>query len=74
MVPVTPNNDKQTRLLNVSNLLENGTCLFPDNKPAWRADFERELITFPNSKHDDQCDALSQLLANPPPLGILDVV
>ena len=74
MVPVTPNNDKQTRLLNVSNLLENGTCLFPDNKPAWWADFERELITFPNSKHDDQCDALSQLLANPPPLGILDVV
>lgn len=74
MIPANPKHDKQTRLLNVSHLLENGRCLFPDNKPSWWADFERELVTFPNTKHDDQCDALSQLLANPPQLGILDVI
>ena len=31
-------------------------------QPVWWADFERELLQFPNGRHDDQCDALSQLL------------
>lgn len=60
--PIHPERDKQTRLKSVSHLLENGSCLFPDDKPLWWAAFERELLLFPNAKHDDQCDALSQLL------------
>ncbi len=60
--PVHPVQDKQTRLKSVSHLLENGSCLFPDNEPPWWDSFERELLVFPSSKHDDQCDALSQLL------------
>lgn len=60
---IKPVIDKATRLKNVSHLIENGTCLFPDNKPPWWADFERELLSFPYSKHDDQCDSLSQALA-----------
>lgn len=59
---IKPVQDKATRLKTVSHLLENGTCLFPDDKPAWWPDFERELLQFPNGRHDDQCDALSQLL------------
>lgn len=60
--PIHPERDKQTRLKSVSHLLENGSCLFPANKPVWWEAFERELLLFPNGKHDDQCDALSQLL------------
>lgn len=56
--------DKATRLKNVSHLIENGTCLFPDKKLPWWDDFERELFGFPNTKHDDQCDAFSQALAH----------
>lgn len=60
--PIKPVQDKATRLKTVSHLLENGSCLFPDDKPVWWGDFERELLQFPNGRHDDQCDALSQLL------------
>ena len=57
-----PEYDKEVRLVSESHKLENGTCLFPDDKPRWWIDFEKEILTFPNGKHDDQCDALSQLL------------
>ncbi|MBR3632762.1 MAG: phage terminase large subunit [Elusimicrobiaceae bacterium] len=60
--PIKPTQDKATRLKTVSYLLETGKCLFPDNNPTWWPDFERELLQFPNGRHDDQCDALSQLL------------
>lgn len=73
-IPITPIHDKATRLINISNRIENGECLFPNNMPVWWEAFERELITFPHSKHDDQCDALSQLLSQPPQLSILDVI
>ena len=73
-IPITPIHDKATRLINISNRIENGECLFPNNMPVWWEAFERELITFPHSKHDDQCDALSQLLSQPPKLSILDVI
>lgn len=60
--PIHPERDKQTRLKSVSHLLENGSCLFPDDEPVWWETFKRELLLFPNARHDDQCDALSQLL------------
>ncbi len=61
---VSPEYDKQTRLMSVSYLIENGNCRFPDDNPDWWFDFEQELLRFPNAKHDDQCDALSQVLIN----------
>lgn len=67
---VQPEHDKQTRLRNVSHLIENGSCMFPDNNPDWWYDFEQELLRFPNAKHDDQCDALSQALSNYKPCGV----
>lgn len=59
---IEPEYDKQTRLISVSHLIENGRCKFPDNKPYWWLNFEKEMLIFPNGKHDDQCDALSQAL------------
>lgn len=67
---MAPEHDKQTRLRNVSHLIENGSCMFPSGNPDWWFDFEQELLRFPNAKHDDQCDALSQALSNHKPRGI----
>ena len=64
LFPISPKDDKKTRLLRVSPLIENGTVLFPNNNPDWWRIFERELLTFPNSKYKDQVDAFSQLLEN----------
>ncbi len=61
-IGIKPEYDKESRLISVSHLIENGTCLFPEGNHHWWLDFEKELITFPRSKHDDQCDALSQAL------------
>ncbi len=62
--PFKPEADKATRLKNISQIIERGFCQFPDDNPPWWKDFKKELITFPNGKHDDQCDALSQLLVH----------
>lgn len=63
VVKIKPENDKATRLKKISYLLETGKVFFPEDKPEWWKDFERELLAFPNVKHDDQCDAFSQALA-----------
>jgi len=59
---IKPEYDKETRLMAVSHLIENGKCLFPSDKPDWWFDFEYELLRFPKARNDDQCDALSQAL------------
>lgn len=61
-IAIKPEYDKVTRLISVSHLIENETCLFPLDNPHWWQDFEQELLRFPKVKHDDQCDALSQAL------------
>jgi len=63
---IKPEHDKATRLQSVSHLIENGSCLFPNNEPHWWHNFLYELLRFPKTKHDDQCDALSQALGNKP--------
>lgn len=62
-IKIKPENDKATRLKKISYLLEVGKVFFPEDKPEWWKDFERELLSFPNVKHDDQCDAFSQALS-----------
>lgn len=56
-----PRNDKATRLLSVSHLIEGGRFAVPEDA-LWLADFQREVTLFPNGKHDDQVDSLSQFL------------
>ncbi|MDD3150658.1 MAG: phage terminase large subunit [Candidatus Gastranaerophilales bacterium] len=71
---IKPEYDKETRLISVSHLIENGNCLFPAGKPHWWFDFENELLRFPKAKHDDQCDALSQALHHKTSRGLPYIV
>lgn len=71
-VAIKPEYDKQSRLMGVSHLIENGSCLFPNDNPHWWLDFERELLRFPKTKYDDHCDALSQILTYKTRTSIFD--
>ncbi len=62
IIKVNPKGTKEERLYAVSHHLTNSACLFPNNNPSWYADFEDELLGFPNSKFADQVDALTQAL------------
>jgi len=41
--------------------IESGELLIP-SEADWLADFKHELLGFPYSRHNDQVDALAQLL------------
>jgi predicted phage terminase large subunit-like protein len=56
-----PETDKKTRLAGVSAMIEAGQLLLP-TYADWLGDFKSELLGFPSVRHDDQVDALSQLL------------
>ncbi len=62
-LPQKPEGDKISRLAGVSAMIEAGQLLLPTDAP-WLAAFKSELLGFPNARHDDQVDALSQLLAH----------
>jgi predicted phage terminase large subunit-like protein len=62
-IGVTPERDKLTRMSIQSGKFESGQVFFPNNAP-WLADLEAELFAFPNSRHDDQVDSVSQALAH----------
>lgn len=54
--------DKFTRLWLQQAKFEAGLVHFPRNAP-WLSVLETELLTFPQAKHDDQVDSISQALA-----------
>ena len=56
-----PDGDKASRLAHQSAKVEAGMVYLPEKAP-WLAAFESELAAFPNSKHDDQVDSLTQFL------------
>ena len=56
-----PEGDKIARMMGVSAMIEAGRLFLPE-RTHWLADFTTELLGFPASRHDDQVDALSQLL------------
>ena len=61
IIAVKPEGDKVSRLAVASAKFEAGEVLLPQRAP-WLADLEAELFTFPGSRHDDQCDSISQAL------------
>ena len=61
VIKVNPKNDKITRFAAVTALIEAGKIHLPKQAP-WLADFESEILSFPNGNHDDQVDALTQYL------------
>ena len=61
ILAVKPDCDKTIRMSVVSAKFESGRVFLPERAP-WLADFEAELFAFPGSRHDDQCDSVSQAL------------
>ena len=61
VIPVTPKESKEARLQAVAPAWEAGNVHLPD-KAIWLEEFKSELLTFPNAKHDDQVDAMSQYI------------
>lgn len=62
-MPLAPKalGNKVTRMSGASQRIEAGELLLPVEAP-WLAEFQREVLAFPSGRHDDQVDALSQLL------------
>ncbi len=58
---IQPNSDKVTRAWTAIALFEAGQVFFPKDA-SWLAALENELLAFPNGKHDDQVDSISQFL------------
>jgi predicted phage terminase large subunit-like protein len=58
---VIPQGDKIMRAMAQTPQMEAGRVYIPARTP-WRADFENELMKFPNGKHDDQVDSVGQAL------------
>ena len=56
-----PEGDKATRFSAICPMIEAGQLLLPTEAP-WLADFKSEILGFPNARHDDQADALAQLM------------
>jgi len=65
--------DKISRSLPIAAQLESGMVYFRHNA-VWLEDFEKELISFPNGKNDDQVDALSYIaVMSAPATNILPI-
>jgi len=56
-----PRDDKRTRLHAQSAIIEQGRVHLP-NRASWLDAFQSELAQFPQGKHDDQVDSVSQFL------------
>ena len=63
VIAVKPERDKKTRVSVESAKFEAGQVYFPERAP-WLADLEAELFAFPQARHDDQVDSISQALAH----------
>ena len=61
IIAVKPEGDKASRMAIASAKFEAGQVLLPERAP-WLPDLETELFVFPGSRHDDQCDSISQAL------------
>jgi hypothetical protein len=61
IIAVRAEGDKASRMAVASAKFEAGQALLPERAP-WLADLEAELFVFPGSRHDDQCDSISQAL------------
>ena len=61
IIAVKPEGDKRSRMAVASAKFREGLVLLPEHAP-WLNDLEDELFAFPASRHDDQCDSISQAL------------
>lgn len=61
VIAIKPDADKETRARVASATVEAGKVFIPQHA-IWLAEFEEELAFFPNGRHDDRVDALSQFI------------
>lgn len=61
LIPINPKDSKISRVNAVSSLFEAGNVYLPEGV-AWLNDLIEESAVFPNGKHDDQVDAMTQAL------------
>lgn len=61
VIPINPKESKEARLQAVAPAWEAGNVFVPEAAP-WTDDFRSELLFFPNAKHDDQVDAMTQYI------------
>lgn len=61
VIPIKVVKDKITRFASITPIFE-AERIFIKDKTNWLFDLEYELLTFPNSQHDDQVDSISQFL------------
>jgi predicted phage terminase large subunit-like protein len=62
VIGIAPEGDKVTRAAKVSAQFEAGAVLFPKTAD-WLSGLKAELLGFPNVKHDDQVDSVTQALS-----------
>jgi len=62
IIPVEPRGSKESRVNAVSFAIESGNVYVPSNK-KFTKEFIEECSQFPNGKHDDMVDAMSQALS-----------
>jgi predicted phage terminase large subunit-like protein len=60
-IGVRSTDDKETRLSIVLPMFEAGAVFLPEDEP-WLPDLLRELFGFPQTRHDDQVDSITQYL------------
>jgi len=63
IIAINPTESKEARFEAVAPIFAGGNVYLPHKTIApWVELFVQEVITFPNAKHDDQCDSMSQAL------------
>ena len=60
-IGIEPEGDKIMRMSEQTARIEAGSVFLPRKAP-WLDEFRREVLAFPNGRHNDQVDALSQAL------------
>ena len=64
IIPFVPTTDKETRAKQAAVYCKRDCVLLPrpSLETVWLPDFETELFSFPQGRHDDRVDAFSQLI------------
>jgi predicted phage terminase large subunit-like protein len=64
LIPVSPKGGKAVRAHAITAQIEAGNVYIPSPEAReWSGDFIEECAAFPNGKHDDQVDAMTQALS-----------
>lgn len=61
VIAIRPKGDKLSRLIRVLGAFESGRVKLPTTA-SWLPDYQSELLSFPEAKHDDMVDATTQFL------------